>query len=106
MKWTYGPERKIDDSNSEVVATASVSFDVDVPAASGSITARMPFVLEIDVDAQAVVEWRADVTDAALSTTIPAMEETIEKAEEVVEGAMETAEGRARRTRWRARWET
>ena len=91
VMWTYGPERKIDDRFSEVVAIASVSFDLDVPIASGNITASMPFILEIDVDAQAVVGWRADVIGASLTTTIPAIEETIETAQEVVEGTKEAA---------------
>ena len=90
--WSYGPEEKIDDRMSRVVATASVSFDVNLPVASGRITASMPFVLEIDLDAQRVAAWHPDVMGAALSTTIPAVGETIEQAQEVVEEAKETAE--------------
>lgn len=98
VMWTYGPERKIDDRISEVVATASVSFDINVPIASGNITASMPFILEIDVDAQAIVGWRADVIGASLTTTIPAIEETIETAQEVVAGTKEAVEGAQKAT--------
>ena len=87
--WQYGPTRDIGDGMTEVVATASVSFDVEVATVSGNVTASLPFVLEVDRDTQQVASWSVDVTDATFVTTIPALDEQIEEAKQAVEGTVE-----------------
>ena len=63
VKWNYNAV-----SSMEVVATASVSFDLETSLVSGSVGANVPFVLMIDGDK--VTDWRVDVTGALVDTTL------------------------------------
>ena len=85
VQWQYAEARSLSGSLYEVKATASVSFTVDIPVASGTIAAGLPFLLIVDHDAQTVTSWRADPLGATFTTDIPALQ----KVEEVVDALSE-----------------
>ena len=95
VHWRYGPTQDVGGGITEVVTTASVSFDVQIPAASGNVRASLPFLLAVDREAQQVTSWRVDVTGAAFSATIPALEERIDEAKQAVEGKVEAVKNMA-----------
>ena len=85
VQWQYAEARSLSGDLFEVQATASVSFTVDIPVASGTIAAGLPFLLTVDHDAQTVTSWRADPLAATFTTDIPALQ----KVEEVVDALSE-----------------
>ena len=85
VQWQYAEARSLFGDLYEVQATASVSFTVDIPVASGTIAAGLPFLLTVDDDIQTVTSWRADPLAATFTTDIPALQ----KVEEVVDALSE-----------------
>ena len=73
VRWQYGEARSLSGALYEVRATAVVKFTVDISAASGSVSAGLPFLLTVDHDAQTVTSWNADPLAAMFSTDIPAL---------------------------------
>ena len=87
LKWDYSPTRSLNNARYEVIATASIRFDVEIPLGSAYVEASLPFVLAIDHDAQVVDAWRVDPPGGRFSSNLPAVSDVIEAVGEAAERA-------------------
>ncbi len=98
VKWDYTPARLVGDDKYEVIATAIVIFDVDlpidIPLTSGDVNVevRFPFILDIDHSAQ-TVSSSPNFEMASFATDIPELppvDATLDKAKDVIEESIPT----------------
>ncbi len=65
LSWTYSVPKEVGEDRYMVTATAAASLEIDLPlVGERAYSASVPFDLEIDVDAQAVLDWSVDFDSA------------------------------------------
>ncbi len=101
VKWDYTPARLVGDDRYEVIATAIVIFDVDlpidIPLTSGDVNVevRFPFILDIDHSAQTVssspnFEMASFATDIPELPPVDVPDVSLDKAKDVIEESIPT----------------
>ena len=91
IKWRYSAARVTSDWT-EVIATASVQFSVDVQLTEGTITASLPFSLIVYPNDQAVRSMTPKFDDASVDFDFPVLDSVSEEVDKATEKAGEIAE--------------
>ncbi len=71
VSWSYRSLGEVGDGVYHVQVIGRAKFDVEGEAGSGEIDAWLPFLLNIDYNAQSVESWDADLISASFLSTIP-----------------------------------
>ncbi len=65
LSWTYSVPRELGGDRYMVTATAAAGLEIDLPVlGEKAYSASVPFDLEIDTDAEAVLDWSVDFGSA------------------------------------------
>ena len=91
IKWRYSTGQ-VAGEQTEVIATASVQFDVDVQLTQGTITASLPFSLMVYPNDQIVRSMTPRFDDASVVFDFPVLDSVSEEVEKATEKAGEVAE--------------
>ncbi|MCE2405210.1 MAG: hypothetical protein J4F43_08640 [Dehalococcoidia bacterium] len=68
IDWTYGSPRQYGNALYDVVTTASVDFEVDIPIVGAkSYTISLPFTIRVNTDRMSVVDADADFLGARVN---------------------------------------
>ena len=92
IKWRYSPHRSMGGAFYEVLATASVKFNVNVQLTEGTITSSLPFSIVVDYDRQLVRSMNPRLADASVEFDFPALDSLSEEVDKATEKAEEVAE--------------
>ena len=100
IKWRYAAARDLGGGRYNVVATASVGFEVEIALASVGVAMSLPFDIMVDHGAQTVTRMEPNIAAMSLDLDAPALEAAVdkavdaatEKASEVVEQAAEAVD--------------
>ena len=85
VKWNYSESTRAESGLHHVMATAYVSFGVDITVPPGTITASLPFLSTVDQPAQRIMTFAPQPTAASVDFDFPGLEAVEEKAKEVSE---------------------
>ena len=91
IKWRYSAARDLGGGRYNVVATASVGFEVEIALASVGVAMSLPFDIMVDHDAQTVTRMEPNIAAMSLDLDAPALEAAGEAVDKAVDAATEKA---------------
>jgi len=91
IKWQYAAARDLGGGRYNVVATASVGFEVEIALTSVGVALSLPFDMTADHDAQTVTRMEPNIAAMSLDLDAPALEAAGEAVNKAVDAATEKA---------------
>ena len=91
IKWRYAAARDLGGGRYNVVAAASVGFEVEIALASVGVAMSLPFDIIVNHDAQTVTRMEPNIAAMSLDLDAPSLEQASETVDKAVDAATDKA---------------